>query len=185
MPSTEVEQRGGLKARLRKEIASYLAISAYLFICFGAVLLYKAGVLRDEGIAYLPFGVAAAKALVLGKFLLIGEALGAGTRLGARTPAMRIASRTAVLLILLVVLTLLEEAALGAWHGRSIGATLAELDGNDWLEKLAGIVVLLLVLLPLVATQEIRRALGPGRLRQLLLQPPAPAADGASPARRP
>jgi hypothetical protein len=149
------------------------------------VLLYKAGVLRDEGIAYLPFGVAAAKALVLGKFLLVGDALGAGTRLGARSPAMRIASRAAVLLLLLVVLTLLEEVAVGAWHGRSIGATLAELDGNDWLEKLAGILVLLLVLLPLVATQEVGRALGPGRLRQLLLQPPAPAAEGARPAPRP
>ncbi len=184
MSSTTGGHESGLKARLRDEILRYLAISAYLYLCFGAMLLHEAGVLDRDGVGVLPFGVAAAKALVLGKFLLIGEALGAGTRLGARTPAMRIASRTGVLLALLVVLTLVEEIAVGAWHGRSIGATLAELGGSARLETLAGIAVLLLVLLPLVAAQEIQRALGPGRLRELLTQTPARDADGASSMRR-
>ncbi|MDZ7589356.1 MAG: hypothetical protein U5L05_01415 [Rubrivivax sp.] len=184
MSSEPVKHGGGLKARLREEILSYLAISAYLYLCFGVLLLYKAGALNQEGIHYLPFGVAAVKALVLGKFLLIGDALGAGTRVKTRTLAMRIASRVGMLLVVLVVLTLLEEIGVGAWHGRSIGATLAELGGSARLETLASIVVLLLVLLPLVATQEVHRALGPGRLRQLLFQPPADAADGTSSSRR-
>jgi hypothetical protein len=185
MSSEAVGHRGGLKARLREEILRYLGISAYLYLCFGAVLLHEAGVLDREGVGALPYGVAAVKALVLGKFLLIGDALGAGTRFGARTPAMRIATRTGALLVMLVVLTLLEEIAVGAWHGRSVGATLAELGGSARLETLAGVAVLLLVLVPLIATQEIRHALGPGGLRQLLLQPSPQSSDDETSTRHP
>ena len=65
---------GGVKARLREELHKYLAVSGYLYVCFVAIVLFKMAVLRDAGVAYLPLGLAAAKALILGKFVLIGEA---------------------------------------------------------------------------------------------------------------
>jgi hypothetical protein len=45
--------------------------------------------------------------------------------------------------------------------------------------------VLLLVLVPLIATQEIRHALGPGGLRQLLLQPSPQSSDDETSTRHP
>ena len=52
-------------------------------VCFLAIVLFKMAVLRDAGVAYLPLGLAAAKALILGKFVLIGEAAHVGSRPGA------------------------------------------------------------------------------------------------------
>jgi hypothetical protein len=169
----------GLKARLREEFFKYLLVSGYLYVCFVAVQLYKAGVLQHEGIRYLPLGVAAMKALVLGKFLLVGDALSAVMQLHARTPAIRILARVGVLLIVLVALTLLEEAAVAAWHGQPIPAALAELGGSALVETLASILMLLLVLVPLVAADEVGRALGPGGLPRWLMHPPAYEGDGA------
>jgi hypothetical protein len=51
-------------------------------------VLFKMAVLRDAGVAYLPLGLAGAKVLILGKFVLIGDAVHLGPRVGARTVLM-------------------------------------------------------------------------------------------------
>lgn len=156
-----------VKERLREELRSYLRVSLYLFLCFGALQLYKVAVLRDVGIGYLPIGWAAVKALIVGKFMLIGEAAGVGTRIGARSPLHRIVVRAALLFTLLVVLLVAEELLVGRVHGRPFAQTLAEAD-ERLPEVLALALFLLLVLVPLVAAQEIDRALGRGTLWRIL-----------------
>jgi hypothetical protein len=54
-----------LKHRLREELRKYLIVSAYLYICFGALQFYKAALLQDAGVHYLPLGVAVVKALII------------------------------------------------------------------------------------------------------------------------
>jgi len=156
-----------LKERLREELHSYLRISLYLFLCFGALQLYKLAVLRDVGVGYLPIGWAAVKALIVGKFILIGQAAGVGTRVGARSPLHRIAVRSALLFALLVVLMVVEELVVARVHGRAFAQTIAETD-ERLPEVLALALFLLLVLVPLVAAQEIDRALGRGTLWRVL-----------------
>ena len=119
-------------------------------------------------------GAALAKALILGKFLLLGDAARIGERIVVRTLASRIAARVVLLTLLLVVLTLVEEVLVGQFHGRPVAATLAEL-GARLPEAAASVLVLLLVLVPLVAAREIGRRLGPGALRALLLGARAPS----------
>ena len=100
----------------------YLIVSGYLYVCFGALLLYKAALLSEVGVHSLAFGIAAGKALVLGKFLLIGDAVRIGARGESRTLLHRIAAqRSVLLLLLLVVLTFLEELIIGKVHGHSSG----------------------------------------------------------------
>ena len=52
----------------------------YLYVCFGAMLLYKMAILHAAGIDYAPYGLAAVKALILGKFMLLGRAARLGDR---------------------------------------------------------------------------------------------------------
>jgi hypothetical protein len=162
----------GITERLREEMHKYLLVSAYLYVCFGAVELYKAAVLEDEGVRYLPLGVAAAKALILGKFLLIGEAAKVGTRLAARSVQQRIVHRAVLLFALLLVLVALEEVISGWIHGRSLATTAGEY-ASRLPEVLASSLLLLLILVPLVTVMEVSRALGPGGLKRLLHAPPA------------
>ncbi len=76
--SAETTKAEGLKQRLKKELLEYLAISAYLCAYFSALLNYKRVVLADVGIHYEQYGYAIVEALVLGKVILIGEALKIG-----------------------------------------------------------------------------------------------------------
>jgi hypothetical protein len=163
--------RPSSRERVREELHRYLAVSAYLYVCLAAILLYKAAILSSIGEHYLPLGLAAGKALILGKFVLLGEAAGVGTRIGARTLLQRILSNSVLFLGLLVLLTIIEEIIVGLVHGHSLGQAVAALADRTWLEVLASCVLMLLVLIPLVTVTEVSRTLGPGALRQLLLGP--------------
>src|SRR3954471_5670519 len=76
----EVKPRGGMKQKLEHELKEFAVISLYFYICFAAILFYKATVLQAEGIGYAPFGLAVVKALILGKFVLLGHAAHVGER---------------------------------------------------------------------------------------------------------
>jgi hypothetical protein len=157
--------------RLRDELRRYLAVSAYLYVCFAAILLYKSAILSSIGEHYLPLGLAAGKALILGKFVLLGEAAGVGTRIGARSLLQRVLRNSVLFLLLLVLLTILEEIIVGLVHGHSLGQAVAALAEHPWPETLASCFLMLLVLIPIVAVTEVSRTLGPGALRKLLLGP--------------
>lgn len=163
--------RGDLKDRLREEVRKYVFVSAWLFVCFGALLLYRAA-LTGGGVGHGVILLAAVtKALILGKFLLLGDAAGAGTRLPAATLWKRVAWRSLLLLLVLVALTFIEELVVGIVHGRSAGGTLAELHARSIPELAAECLLLLLALVPLVAAAEVRRTLGSGGLKVLLNAP--------------
>lgn len=50
-----------LAQRARHELVEYLAVSAYLFVCFGSLLFYKSAILRTEGVEFAAFGLALVK----------------------------------------------------------------------------------------------------------------------------
>ena len=158
----------GLKERAREELRNYAVVSAYLYVCFGALLLYRSALLQEAGTDFLPHGAAIIKALILGKFILLGEAAGVGTRVGGRTLWRSIAAKSLLFFLLLVALTVLEELLVGKAHGRSFAQTMVELQQRSVFETLATCFLLLLVLIPLIAVKELSRALGPGVLSRLL-----------------
>lgn len=164
-----------VKHRLREELRKYLIVSAYLYICFVALELFKVALLREAGMHYLPFGLAIAKALIVGKFLLIGDSAGIGMRVAAPTVLHRITWRVVLLFILLIVLSIAEEVLVGFVHGHSMAQVLQELQQRSWPELLATSLLVLLILVPLVAVTELNRALGPGALWRVMRSPPGPA----------
>jgi hypothetical protein len=169
----------GLKSKLREELHKYLIASAYLFVCFGVLQMYKTAVLQDAGVHYLPLGVAAVKALIIGKFLLIGDAVRA--RLQRRPGPLlgRVARRVVWLLVILALLTIAEELVVGWIHGLSIADVQTELRAKSMLERVAEVLLMGLILIPLVAAAELSHALGPGVLKGLFLRPQSGARHGA------
>jgi hypothetical protein len=159
-----------VKERLREELRRYLTVSAYLYVCFGAILLYKSAILAGAGQHFVPLGVAAVKALILGKFVLIGEMAGVGSRFGSSGFLPRVVRRSLLLLLVLVVLTVVEEFVVALIHGRTAGEAAIELAGLLRPEMLASTLLMLLILVPLVVVTELSRTLGPGGLRRLVLK---------------
>jgi len=184
----------GMTHRVVHELRQYAVISAYLYVCFGALLLYKTAILNGQGISYAPYGTAAIKALILGKFILLGEAAGIGDRYEKRRPIHTIAYKAFLFVVMLFVLSAIEEVITGVVHGRTVAASLAGFLGGSLLQVLAICVIMLLILIPYMAFKELDDALGQDRLRQLLFEARAghrggsgraPPQDGSTPSSGP
>jgi hypothetical protein len=161
--ATETPAKATLQQRATHEIKELLILTVYLYITLGAVIAVKTAVLHTEGIEFAPWGVAFVKALVLAKFILIGHAVNIGE--GHTGPLIWPTLHKAVgFLLLLVILTIIEEAVVGQFHHRSIADSLGDLFGARLEETLAGYLIMLLVLVPYLAFQVLDDALGKGRL---------------------
>ncbi|MBL1255270.1 DUF4339 domain-containing protein [Methylocystis sp. Sn-Cys] len=156
--------QGGGKApasrawRSHPELISYLAISGYLLVWFCAVLIYRATVLRGGGIEFAAFGVAVAKALILGKLMLtlnsaqrdaIGETLLAWT-----------AKKALYFALALFLLSVAEGLIVGYLHARGAKAPLGEIAGGAIAQAAATAVLMFLALLPYLAFRRLAREFG-------------------------
>lgn len=154
-------------AKLRDELIRYAAVSAYLYVCFGVLILYKAAILKAHDIDFPIFGLAIVKALILGKFILAGQAFHLGERHRDRPLIYGVVYRVIVFAALLVVLSIVEEIIVAEIHGRSIADALSHVAGSTWPEILASCLLLLLILVPYFGLHAIDAALGDNRLRRM------------------
>ena len=166
-----METRIGAKATLRQravhEFKELAVISLYLYVTLGAMLLLKAAILHDQGIEFAPWGTAIIKSVVLAKFMLLGHAIKLGEHKTIRPLIWPTLYMAFAFLVLLVVLTVVEEAIVGLLHHKSIAASLGDLFSNRLEETIANIVILLLVLIPYFAFRVLGDALGEGRLERM------------------
>lgn len=166
------EPHGSIGARLRAELRDYAVVAGYLYVCLAVLALYKTAILREVGVAFSPLGFAIIKALVLGKFALLGKAAGLGEGLGQRLWT-RVMVKAVLFGLLLVALSAVEELVAGWWREGSWAAGLAAVAALAPLTVVADTLVLVLVAVPLLAFVEMAQALGPGEFRRLLGRPPA------------
>ena len=150
------------------ELERYAGISLYLYVCLGAVLLYKDSVLEDHGVGAAYYGIAIVKALILGKFMLIGQEFHLGERFRDRPLILAVFFQSAVFLVLLAALTYAEEIIVGAARGRTVAQSIAGIADGKWQEITATCLLLWLILLPYFGLRQIGQALGGGVLRRML-----------------
>jgi hypothetical protein len=159
----ETNAHATLQQRATHEIKEFLILTLYLYVTLGAVILMKTAVLHTQGIEFAFWGVGIVKAVVLAKFIMIGQAMKIGDRYtGALIwPTLH---KAFAFLLLLVILTIIEEVVVGLFHHRPIAATLGDLVGSRLEEILAGYLIILLVLIPYFAFRVLGEVLGEGRL---------------------
>ena len=165
-----------LRQRAMQEFKKLVLISLYLYVTLGAVIMIKTAVLHSEGINFSPWGLAIVKAVVLAKFMLLGEAVKVGERT-TRPLIWPTLHRAFAFLVLLIILTIIEEAVVGLFHHRSIAASLGELAGVRLEETLAGYLIMLLVLVPYFAFRVLGETLGEGRLTRMFFVEREPMAQ--------
>jgi hypothetical protein len=154
----------GIARRTIHEFKMLAFIFIYLYITFGAIILMKTAILHAHGISFTPWGIAAVKAAILAKFMLMGHALKLGDsgKVGPLIWPTLYGAMT--FLLLLVVLTIIEEIVVGFFHGLSAASSFGELFGSHLTETVAGISILLLVLIPYFAFRALAMSLGNDRL---------------------
>ncbi len=153
------------------ELREFLAIAAYLYICFTALAYMKAAILQAEGVAFAPFGFAAVKALICAKFMSVGHALRLGERYKHSALIWPTIYKSLIFLVLLIVLNGLEEIIVGAFRHRSIAASLADLGGGTVHQVIATSIIVLLILIPFFAFRSLGEVVGERNLIRIFLGP--------------
>jgi GYF domain 2 len=164
-------QKATLSRRLWRELIEYLSISAYLYICFGSLIFYKATILRSDGIESAVLGIAIVKALILGKFTMVLHALKIGERRGGAGILLAdILKKSLLFVLFLIALTVIEEVVVGYFHGRTSQEVLGEMAGGSLQEAVAVSILMLLILIPYFTFRGIAERLGDGILWKTLIE---------------
>lgn len=75
-----VQSKASFREKAGEELTEFIVLTAYLYVCFAALIYFKAAILQAQGVAYTPLGLAAIKAAICAKFMLVGRVLHLGER---------------------------------------------------------------------------------------------------------
>jgi hypothetical protein len=160
-----------IQQRALRELRNFAILAVYLWICFGALVFLRDTMLRFQGVSYLPWGFALIKALIIAKFVMLGEMLQSKEQPSHERLVAKVARKLLFLLVLLIILTFIEEVVTALIHGEDLTAAIARAAATDALQLTAKIFIMLLILLPYVGLRSLGEALGEDRLRDLLFAP--------------
>jgi hypothetical protein len=158
--SNHAKHSGKLRERALDEFKAFAVLSLYLYICLGAVILYKSAVLSTVGVDHEIWGIVAVKAMVLAKFMLFARMLHVEHWHQNKPLIWPICNHALVFLVVLLLLTTIEELILGAIHDRPIAVSLARVVGPTLLQGGAACLIMFLILVPYSAFTCLANALG-------------------------
>jgi hypothetical protein len=165
-------EKPAFRERFKTELREYSILAAYLYVSFTALAALKAAILQAEGIGFAPWAFAAVKAVVCAKFLLIGRVVGIGDGLARKYPLIiSTLYRSLGFLIVLGLLTVLEELVIGYFRGESVVHSLGSMGGGTLRQFIATSVILLLILIPWFAFRALGEVIGDETLVRLYFEP--------------
>jgi hypothetical protein len=165
-----IQSKASFREKAIDEFREFVIIAAYLYACFAALFYLKAAILEAQGITYAPLGLAAIKAAICAKFMLVGRALHIGERFRSHRLILPTLHRSFVFLALLIVLNVIEETIVGVIHGRAIVESIAGIAGGTFHQMVATSLILLLVLIPFFAFRSLGDVIGDRTLVRLYFE---------------
>lgn len=166
----EATGKVGWKKRLGQELRGYWLTVAYLTLLFAAFTQYRRLLMADENIQYTEYGIAVIKAMVLGKVILVGDALRLAKRNEHRPMIYPTLYNTLVFTVFLAAFTVLEHGVKGWWKGQGFVGGIEELLGKGMPELMASLLVLFIGLIPFFAVRELETVLGKGKLLRMFFR---------------
>jgi hypothetical protein len=168
--STVGKTKKSLKEKIVHEFAEYWIIVAYLTLVFAAFTQYRRLVLAAHGIWYTNYWFAVIEALVLGKVIMIGEALHLGRRYNQKPLIYPILYNTVVFTIFVGLFTMVEHEVKGLWQGKEFAEGFIDFFGKGSHEILANSLIVFVTFVPFFAFRQLRRVLGEGKLWELFFK---------------
>ena len=164
------ESKASFREKINEELIEFAILTVYLYVCFAAVIYFKAAVLQAQGIAYDHLGLALIKAALCAKFMLVGRAVRIGERFRNLPLIVPTLHKSFVFLLLLVVLTLIEEIVVGAIHGETIMHSVSGIAGGTLHQLVATILIIFLILTPYFAFRSLGQIVGDKILVRLFFE---------------
>jgi len=177
--------RHQLKEKAYQELKEFLVIALYLWLIFGLLILYKSAILAEQHISFAYHGLAAINALALAKVMLVAKDLHLGEQYDDAPLIYPTLFKSALFTLVLVGFKILEDAAIGLYHGKSFRASITDLAGGTWQGILTLSLLLFVVLIPFVGFGELQRRIGKGKLSQVFFHERHAAAEPGTVGRLP
>lgn len=172
------EEHPTWKERVVEELRSLSVTVLYLWVLLSIFAVHREVVLAHYDISYSEkFGFALVNALILAKFMWLGEVLHAGKRVVGKPLAYSTIWNAALFSAILMVCHLLEEALLRWWHGQSGGQ-----NALDVREILATWLMVFVVLIPFFLVKGLVQILGKSEMKSLMFHSAARPAREERPA---
>jgi len=108
-----------LKQKAIEQMKEFLLIALYLFLVLGLLVVYKSMILAEHHIPVVYHGFALINALALGKVMLVAKDLHLGERFDDAPLIYPTLLKTALFTVVLACFKILEDAAVGLYHGKS------------------------------------------------------------------
>jgi uncharacterized protein DUF4339 len=178
-------EKPSLRARILRELKSFLIIVAYLWLVFFVFMMHEWTVLASHQISFRFYGLAVVNALVLGKIMLIAEDLHFADRFEVKPLIYPIAFKSIAFTVLLMVAYIVEEIAVGLFHGKTVAESFPEIGGGGLVGVLTTAAIMCVALVPFFSFREIARVVGEAEFRILMLGAPREKRTSASPEPQP
>jgi hypothetical protein len=158
------ESKRSLKAKAIHGMREYFIIFVYLWIIFTLLVAYRAVILSQHDIEFVPNGFALLNALALAKVILIAQELHLADNFRSAPLIYPAILKSFVFSILLTCFKILEEIARDMYHGSSFSASIGNIVNGSWTSIAASAALLFVVLIPFFGFSELRSVLGEERL---------------------
>ena len=140
-----------LGARALHEFFVYWIVTIYLILLLGSFTLYRRLALMELGFDYLTYGFKLVEALLVGKLILIAQAIGLGRRYERNPLLFSIALKSLLFAIFIIACNVLEQAIRALLKGTDLVQALGSFADKGLDEILGRTLVLMITLVPLVA----------------------------------
>lgn len=159
-----MKNSGKLKANWKEkaleELIHYWVCALYMGMLFGVFTNYRRLVLAHYNIIYRAYGVAAIKALVLAKVVLVADGMHLGRRLEKRPLAVAALCKSLLFTLCVGVFDVAESLIDSFIHGQNPTEAVHELVNRFNFEWLSGALVIFCAFIPFFIAQELGRVFG-------------------------
>jgi len=156
-----------LKQMAYEQLKEYLVSTVYLWVVFSLFVMYKAVILAEHQIAFVYHGLAIINALALAKVMLVVKDLHLGEQFDEAPLIYPTLLKSALYAVVLACFKILEETAIGLYHGKSFHQSIAELGGGSLTAILTLTLLMFVVLIPFVGFGELQRVFGAEKLARV------------------
>jgi hypothetical protein len=156
----DVPHKANLKERARHELRSYIIISAYVWVIISLLRLHEELIAETYHFSIHSQGRAIVTALILGKVVLLAEALQLGSYLGKRLPALAIVIRSVLFAAAILCFHAAEEATFVLWDGGTLASAVQGLSPEVIKRSIILALIMTIALVPYFLIKEIEKRTG-------------------------
>lgn len=165
-----LEGKPGWKKRTFHELRKLSVTVIYMWVLLSVFTLHREIILANYHINYsAKFGFAFIHAVILAKFMWLGEILRVGKKAAGKALLYSTLWNAALFAVISVICHLMEEVLVKVWHGRPFATSFSEAVA-DPREVSAGLLLVFVVLIPFFFAKGLIEVSGEDEIKRLLLK---------------